>query len=104
MIPTVVIVNDNNQQLKKIGNELETKVRVLYRSSVDGEYLYSGPTPFFEGVIYFDESGTRQINRNDNYGDVVEAIEKKLEDLSSRNKELLTKYLILQRPGTSLAK
>lgn len=91
MIPTVVIVNDDNAFLNQLADQLQTQLRVMKRSSLDGEKLY-GAT-FFEGVIYFDEYGAKQLTRQDNYDDVVKAIEDKLKILSMSGKLSLSKYL-----------
>ena len=91
MIPTVVIVNDDNSQLNKLADQLKTKLRVIKRSSVDGERLYG--TTFFEGVIYFDEFGAKQLTRQDIYDDVSKTIDDKLKLVTPTTRALLQKYL-----------
>ena len=91
MIPTVVIVNDDNSVLEELADKLSSKLRVVQRSSLDGEKLY-GAT-FFEGVIYFDEHGSKQLTRMDSYDDVVKCIEDKLKLVSPTTQALLEKHL-----------
>ena len=91
MVPTVVIVNDNNAYLNDLADQLKTQLRVIKRSSLEGEQLYGAA--FFEGVLYFDENAARQLTRRDNYEDIMQAIQDKLKNLSVNGKLSLNKYL-----------
>lgn len=94
--PTLIIVNDNNRELKKLGELLSDSIRVIYRSSFEGETLY--PTglnalPFIEGVIYFDKSGSKKFIRRDNYKDVYPLIKEDLAALSPNEQQMLQSYI-----------
>jgi hypothetical protein len=94
MIPTVVIVNDDNAYLNELASQLKTQLRVVRRSSLEGEKLYGAA--FFEGVLYFDEHGAKQLTRRDNYGDIAVAIQDKLKNLNTNNRLALDNYLSLK--------
>jgi len=101
MIPTVVIVSDfncaaTNNQLIELRSQLEKIVRVVTRSSLDGEKLYSSLAhrPFFEGVIYFDDNGAMQYCAQDKYDTALENIKQKMnEKLLSNAKDQLEDFL-----------
>lgn len=91
-IPTVIIVNDDNDLLEEVGRDLEKLVRVYYRTSVQGEQLYG----VWEALLYFGDDGTRQHIFQDEYNGAVSAIQAKLDKMSERNpsaKKLLDDYL-----------
>ncbi len=89
MIPTIVVVNDNNEHLKALTSLLANMTRVFHRTSLEGEQLYK----MFEGVIFIDENGNQQLIRKDNYTDVVSSVLQRLVTLNAPNHMLLKNYL-----------
>lgn len=94
--PTLIIVNNNNRELKKLGEQLSESIRVVHRSSFEGETLYStglNTLPFIEGVIYFDKSGSKKFIRRDNYSDVYSLIKQDLANLNPNEQQMLQSYI-----------
>lgn len=88
-IPTVIIINDDNQDLVQLAKQLKSMVRVYTRDSLQGEQLYN----IREGVIYYDDRGDKQILHQDFYGDTLKQIQNKLTTISSQSRALLSRYL-----------
>ena len=89
MIPTVIIINDGNKRLQDLEILLEGLVRTFHRSSIEGERLYG----VFEGIIFFDEDGQKQLTRRDDYRDVITQVMTRVRNSKSHNKSLLKEYL-----------
>jgi hypothetical protein len=89
MIPTLVIVHDNNPLLNHYKELLHGVCRIVERDSFQGEQLYG----MFEGVIFHNHAGQKQIIRKDYYKDLVSAIIDQLEQLPPDQKDLLKDYL-----------
>lgn len=100
MIPTVVIVNDDNPELLILGHLLKKIVRVYFRDSVQGEQLYG----IFEGVLLFDRDGKRAMNIRDNYDccDIVTRVVNHLDGLDQLNTKSLVDLLKRRQVGTKL--
>lgn len=90
MIPTVIVVHDDNHYLEALTPLFQNITRVFVRSSLDGEKLYG----MFEGVLYFDEKGQKQLIRKDDYGDIVFLVLAKLKTLDVRTMLQLKNYLV----------
>lgn len=89
MIPTVIVVNDNNHELQNLHAVLRSLLRTFHRSSLDGEKLYG----VYEGILYFDEFGNRQFKRVDDYSDVLQLVLNKLANIPAKDKALLKGFL-----------
>jgi hypothetical protein len=74
MIPTVIIVNDNNPELTEYANLFKKFTRVILRSSFEGEQLYSTNEPFLEGILLFGSSGAKVLARRDDYENITRDI------------------------------
>ena len=90
MIPTAIIVKDDNPELDALYDQLKQKVRVYYRTSLQGEKLYG----VREGILYFDDKGSRQLLIQDEYSDTIRLIENKLKLIGAKSRELLIKHLV----------
>lgn len=88
-ILTAIIVNDNNNLLEKIADELESKMRVFRRTSLEGEKLYG----YYEGISIFDATGNKCLVRYDSYDDVLERAEDTINKLDADSRALLNEYL-----------
>jgi hypothetical protein len=89
MIPTLVIVHDNNPILSIYKELLNSICRIVERDSFQGEQLYG----MFEGVIFHNHVGQKQIIRKDFYKDLIDAILDQLDQLPLDQKNLLKDYL-----------
>jgi hypothetical protein len=74
MIPTIVIVKDENSSLDKLVPTLKKITRVVERTSFQGETLYSSTTPFFEGVLLYNDKGAIVLKRQDDYTDLLDTL------------------------------
>ena len=95
-IPTAIVVYDNNQELSNLSHELSRLIRVVHRTSLQGEQLYSfsvDTLPLVEGIIYYDNTGTKKMVRRDHYTDALEFIKRDLATLSTSQLELINEYL-----------
>ena len=89
MIPTIIIVSDDNPELKKFEELFTNFARVLKRTSLQGEQLYG----MFEGIIYIGPEGNYDLKRRDNYEGVVELVLSKLVRLNESVSNQLKDYL-----------
>jgi len=95
MIPTVIIINDNNPELEEFAKHFESLTRVLKRTSIQGEQLYG----IFEGIIYCDSDGKYIFKRQDNYADLPAQIENNLSRLSELQALQLKTFLERREPS-----
>ena len=89
MIPTVIIVNDDNPQLEELEELLSNFTRTLRRNSIQGEQLYG----MFEGVIFCDSEGNFAVKRRDNYQGLALELVTRLASADQRYQGQLRTYL-----------
>ena len=103
MIPTIVIINDNNPLLNEYASLFSKLTRVVRRTSYQGEQLYSDANgPFFEGILFFDANGRKQLIRRDNYTTIIPEVIRAL--ISTSNSEVtknIKAYLDMQGISSS---
>ena len=98
MIPTLILVHDDNEELATLGSKLSPLLRVVHRTSFEGERLYG--TPFFEGALLYGFDERRHMIRKDVYDtvfkSVIDYLSAEKQNPTGRHKEI-EKYQLLRK-------